>query len=554
MGHNAWSWRTCVLFALGGCVAACEHAATETGPDTRTSLSPASTPDSSAGDDDAGVAAAAPRVTSPDGELEGRLSDQVRSFLGIPYAQPPLGALRFREPEPNDPWSGLRRATHFGARCAQLESTTLQSAASESEDCLYLNVWTPEHAQGLPVMVFIHGGDHNHGSASDPVRYTGAGVFYSGQSLAAKGVVVVTLDYRLGALGFLAHAALSDEGAKFGNQGLWDQQLALRWVRRNIRAFGGDAEKVTLFGEGSGASDVCWHIASPLSRNLFRAAIMESGGCTTHQTTRELAQRRVRALSSQLACDAAPDALACLRAKTPAELLAATPDDAAFGPMVDGDFMPRQPRELYDLGQVAKVVYLLGSNSDEGSLLTQGQPEITSDLELNQALTRTFSTSAAQIRQRYPTRSFSSAPNPYNAAFVRIVGDARVVCSTSDLALRAARLGAAVYLYNFGLEARDAGRSLGAVQGAELPYVFGSGAPEFTQGAQRTSDRLQAYWTSFAATGNPNGDADQLTWPAWSEADDLRIDFARTSTLARGFRADECALWRASYNTDFLAE
>jgi para-nitrobenzyl esterase len=556
------------LFVLASCMAGgCEHAASAVDPDTLTTLSPASTLDAGASDDDAGAVATPvhalpvveippPRVSLADGDLQGRFANHVRSFLGIPYAKPPLGARRFRAPEPNDAWHSLLPATQFGPRCAQVAASTLQSAASDNEDCLYLNVWTPEHAEQLPVLVFIHGGDHESGSSAEPVRYTGAGSLYSGQGLAEKGsVVVVTLNYRLGVFGFLAHAELSQEGSKSGNQGLWDQQFALRWVQRNIAAFGGDASRVTIVGEGSGASDVCLHVASPQSRGLFWGAISQSGGCTTHQTTRAVALQRARGWVTQLGCSGESE-LACLRAKAPRELLAAAPSNAfaaaAFGPIVDGDFLPRQPRELFDLGQVAAVPYLLGSNSDEGSLLALGQPEILGESELIAALTRTFTTSPAQIMQRYPMRGFSAAALPFNAAYLRILGDARVVCATSDTALRAAKLGAAVYAYNFALPFSD-GVDLGAAQGAELPYVFGSGAPEFNQVAQGVSDRLQAYWIAFATSGDPNTASKQLNWPAYREDRDVRINFARTATLLQGFRAEPCALWGSNYNLDFAS-
>jgi para-nitrobenzyl esterase len=402
------------------------------------------------------------------------------------------------------------------------------------------------------VLVFIHGGNHANGSASDPLRDTDSGLLYDGQFLAAnQSLLVVTLDYRLGVLGFFADAALSGEGSN-GNQGLRDQQLALRWVKDNIEAFGGDPSRVSVFGESSGAVDVCFHVASPSSRDLFAGAIGASGGCTTRQPSLEQAEGRAADLVTQLGCTG-QNPLACLREKSVASLLDATSSDSSsdssFGPIVDGDFMPEQPRDLFDAAAIAKVPYLLGSDTDDGTLLTQGQPEISTDADLRTALTRMFTTSTAQILQRYPSSEFAKTSNRYNATYVRIVGDARSVCPTWDVAQRAAAAGSRVYMFNFDVPSST---TLGATQGAELAYVFGS-APAFTTKTQPVIDKLQAYWSSFAATGDPNDASASLAWPAFSEASSARINFAGTSTIKTEFRADECELWRSNYNTQFSA-
>lgn len=220
------------------------------------------------------------QVEVSDGALAGKRDGETYAFLGIPYAAPPVGELRFAAPAPVEAWEGARDATQFGKRCAQLESTTLQNAGSENEDCLYLNVWTPDLSpeKKKPVMVWIHGGGNVNGSASEPLPFLNTGLFYSGRPLSeTQDVVVVTFNYRLGALGFLHDDALELPG----NQGLRDQQTVLAWVRDNIAAFGGDAERVTIFGESAGSFDVCLHVASPASRGLFHRAISQSGGCTT---------------------------------------------------------------------------------------------------------------------------------------------------------------------------------------------------------------------------------------------------------------------------------
>src|SRR6185312_6863188 len=190
----------------------------------------------------------------------------------------------------------------------------------------------------LPVMVWIHGGGNVNGSANEPVPYLNGGLFYSGENLAKRGVVVVTINYRLGVFGFLSHAGLEAEGSKSGNQGLWDHQLALQWVKKNIAAFGGNPEQVTIFGESAGSLDVCLHVSSPASADLFHAAISESGGCTTFQTRKSSAEEVGGKLAAAVGCE--PSQLDCLRAKPVSELLSAASAAGSFGPTAESDFLP----------------------------------------------------------------------------------------------------------------------------------------------------------------------------------------------------------------------
>ena len=249
------------------------------------------------------------RISS--GELHGSIVGASRQFLGIPYAKPPIGALRWKAPQPAESWTTPREATVFGKRCAQLADPTLQSAASNDEDCLYLNVWTPNPVPtvALPVMIWIHGGGNVNGSTAEPVPFVRTGVFYSGEHLAGEhGVVVVSMNYRLGLFGFFAHPDLAAEGSA-GNQGLLDQRMAMQWVHDNIAAFGGDPAQVTIFGESAGSQDVCFHVASPGSAPLFHRAIGESGGCTTRLRTKAEAETQATGVAADLACPGA-DALA----------------------------------------------------------------------------------------------------------------------------------------------------------------------------------------------------------------------------------------------------
>src|SRR5258708_860630 len=222
------------------------------------------------GDGGGGGDGGSPLVTLSDGPALGHTAGKVTAFLGIPYAKPPIGDLRWKAPEKPAAWTTVLDASHYGKRCAQNANATLQTVASADEDCLYLNVWTPNpSASKLPVMVWFHGGGNTGGSASDPVPFADGGSFYSGASLAGDGVVVVSLNYRLGVFGFFAHPGLLAEGSKAGNQGLWDQRLALEWVRDNVAKLGGDPGNVTIFGESAGPFDVCMHVASPQAPPLF---------------------------------------------------------------------------------------------------------------------------------------------------------------------------------------------------------------------------------------------------------------------------------------------
>jgi para-nitrobenzyl esterase len=495
------------------------------------------------------------RVKLADGEIQGSLKGTSLQFLGIPYAKPPVGDLRWKAPQKPDPWTNVRDATQFGKRCAQLMDATLQNAASNDEDCLYLNVWTPSPAPKapLPVMIWIHGGGNVNGSASEPVPFVNTGVFYTGEFLAeGHGVVVVSLNYRLGIFGFFAHPDLAAEGSS-GNQGLLDQQMAFHWVHDNIAKFGGDPGNVTIFGESAGSFDVCMHMAAPSNAGLFHRAISESGGCTTVQPTRAQAEAAATAFAADAGCPGA-GALACLRGKAAADLMA-SPDVAAgkgFSPDVDTQFLPDQPRTLYDMGKIAKVSYLLGSNTDEGTLFLPAKLPMT-DQDYMDDLTAMFGASASAVAAMYQPANFqNSALNPQTAALARVIGDSRLVCTTFDTAVRTAAAGASVYMYNFDVPVPAAiSATLGATHGSELTSVFGT-SPTFAAdpGAKAVSDLMQRYWTNFARTGNPNAGAD-LAWPAFTKSQNTRINFALQPSIVTNFRAAECAFWRTAYDAQF---
>jgi para-nitrobenzyl esterase len=480
-----------------------------------------------------------PRVTLDDGALDGLwIAGGLRAFLGIPFAKPPVETLRWLPPEKNEAWSGLRDASKFRSRCPQPPSTDRLNV--ESEDCLYLNVWAPTDAKKLPVMVWIHGGGNVNGSASEWV--------YDGQHLASHGVVLVSINYRLGVFGFFAHEALSNGGASSGNQGLWDQQRALSWVHDNIEKFGGDPANVTIFGESAGSTDVCMHMASPKSRGLFARAISQSGGCTTLRSTLVGAQRTAARFAEQLGCSGA-DPLECMRQKPFVELVdSAAAFNSSFNVVVDGMFMPEQPRALFDRGEIAEVPYMLGSTTDEGSYWTLDATDITNDVQYLDALRQRFPEPVEPILQLYPASKFAESKNPYQAALTRVWGDARLVCPTYDVATRALARDLPVFMYNWDIPVDDV---IGVAHASELVFVFGTSLA-FTPETMQVSERMQRYWTNFAKTGDPNG-GDSLAWPKLTSGADVRINFGIDFTIVPDFRGPECAFWQSRFDAAFNA-
>jgi para-nitrobenzyl esterase len=299
------------------------------------------------------------------------------------------------------------------------------------------------------------------------------------------------------------------------------------------------------------------HLAAPSNAGLFHRAISESGGCTTVQRTRAQAEAAGISFATDVGCTGTgTSALACLRGKAAADLMA-SPDVAAgkgFGPDVDAQFMPDQPRTLYDMGKIAKVPYLLGSNMDEGTLFLPATTPAT-DPEYMAALTALFGASAPAVANMYMPENFPAggALNQQTAALARVIGDSRLVCTTFDTAVRTAHAGASVYMYNFDVPVPIiVSPTLGATHGSELTSVFGT-SPLFATdpGGKSVSDLMQRYWTNFAKAGNPNAGAD-LSWPAFSESANVRINFAEPQpSVVNNFRAAECAFWQAAYDMLF---
>jgi para-nitrobenzyl esterase len=495
------------------------------------------------------------KVQIPDGELEGdALGNSVR-FLKIPFAKPPVDGLRWKAPERNDPWTGVRHETGFASPCPQPPSQ--QSPASQNEDCLYLNVWRPnDNKPGHPVLIWIHGGGFTTGSAADYVPNSGEFLWYNGQPFAERGVVVVTLNYRLGVLGFFAHPGLSGEKSPVGNQGLLDQRMAMTWVRDNIVAFGGDPKNVTIAGESAGAGSVCMHTVSPGSRGLFHRAVSQSGGCTARTTTdRAMLNAQIADFASQRGCTG-DDTLACLRGKPVSELVSTAMVDRtmgmdalrrsfSFGAVVDGEggFLPKSALELYDAGEVAKVPYLLGTNTDEAQLYFLFAPVPANEDEYRASINMTYGSFAERVLAMYPSEKFAGN---YRKLMARIASDSGLICSTLDTARRAVKAGTPVFMYNFNIPWSISREALGASHASEISHVFGTPYSEMGEVAAAGAT-MNAYWTAFIEKGDPNYEGAPAKWPSYmpdASDNDQRLQLAATFEVLANFRKEECKLWR----------
>jgi para-nitrobenzyl esterase len=487
-------------------------------------------------------------VTTRTGVVQGLVAPGYRLFQGIPYAAAPVGEFRWRAPRPVPPWPGVRDATKPGPRCVQDTARDPDFGRATSEDCLSVNVWSPEGASGRPVMVWIHGGAFANGSAD----------LYDAHWLVTKGdIVVVTVNYRLGAPGFLAHPALGAAG-QVGNYGLADQQAALRWVRDNIAGFGGDPAKVTIAGESAGAMSVCDHLVAPDSAGLFRAAIIASGPCQA-QADLATAQRESVAYAVNAGCPDAATAAACLRA-LPASGLAEPPwyfhigGNGLTGPVVGPPVLPVDAVAAIDGGRAAKVPVLIGTTRDEFTLfvalqyLRSGQLPNAGDYPRELAVI--FGGHTAAVEAHYPLDHYGGdAAVAYSAA----VTDGFFSCVADRMADGLAG-GGPVYAYEFVDRAAPAPEPLrrvpfpvGASHSLDLRYLFDIGGAPALDGAQRMlSDQMIGYWTQFVATGVP-GYPGAPIWPQLNghRADGPRMVFdAGGSRVANTFERDhQCSFW-----------
>jgi para-nitrobenzyl esterase len=497
-----------------------------------------------------GASLAGPIVSTDKGQLEGKLDpiNGTSMFLGVPYAAPPSGALRWKPPAPAAAWSGVRQAVGFGSRCPQVDDGVWAKPTPYSEDCLYLNVWTPTTGSGRrPVMFYIHGGGFLAGASSD----MGIGPLLNGAHLAGDhDVVVVTINYRLGALGFLAHPSLAAEsGGRSGNYGLLDMIAALKWVQANIENFGGDPRRVMIFGHSAGATATCAVLVSPLARGLFSSAAIQSGWCgaATMQERRDAGVR----VAEKLGCrgDGAGTA-ACLRRLTPQDLLKEvgafdrdyyifapwqTSHTLTAGPTVDGHVLPDVPLNMLKAGTHNHVPLIIGSTQDEFQFFIGDLRRIVFCGDHVRYLREQFQNDADAVLERYPCPA-----GPPRDASVQAGGDFFFSCPLR----RAARAAAAsqtepVYQYLFSYPVNSI-TSIKASHIADIPYVFGTFLEAVTPAAW--FKHMQVYWTRFAATGDPNGPG-LVTWSRYDRIQDNYMNFGFRLAEERNLKNGLCNFW-----------
>lgn len=475
-------------------------------------------------------ATSGPQAKTASGVVEGKDDGAVHAFLGIPYAAPPVGDLRWKPPAAAAKWDGVRKATEFGAHCMQgkVYGDMNFRDAGASEDCLTLNVWVPAKAAAakLPVMVWIYGGGFVAGTTSEARQ--------DGTHLAQQGVIVVSMNYRLGVFGFFVHPELAKESGRnaAGNYGLLDQVAGLRWVRDNIAAFGGDPGNVTIFGESAGSFSVSAQMASPLAKGLFQKAIGESGaafhsGGLSFEPRSVREEKDVKAVSAKLGVSK----LAELRALPAQKLLAAfSPPQSQgfdFGPDVDGYFLPEPVPALFAAGEQNDVPLLAGWNHDEGSFEIAFSPQKPTADSLKATAQKEFGDKAAEFLKLYP----SGTPEQTLRSAQDFAGDQFIAFSTWDWMESQSKTGKQpIYRYRFDLgpPADPKGPQLGAYHSAEIEYVFGQldskAGIAWRAEDHQLSEEMQKYWANFARSGDPNG-AGLPKWPVYSAADGWQVMF-----------------------------
>jgi para-nitrobenzyl esterase len=500
-------------------------------------------------------------ISTEGGKIRGKYeeSGQVAVFKGVPYAKPPLGEYRWKPPQPVEPWEGTIEATRFGPRALQVDVdfepflndlidgqgwSSLRSMMikflvkvapkpQQSEDCLYLNIRTPslDKDAKLPVMVWIHGGGHQWGSGSD--------IFYDSNALALRGVVVVSINYRLALMGYFTHPELSKESEHgvSGNYGTLDQIAALHWVQSNIEAFGGDPDNVTIFGESAGGESVAHMMTSPLAKGLFHKAIMQSPATNCQMIhlkqpfiTYPAAEDIGKTFADKIVSNNG-DCLSELR-KIPAqkinEILKKKRDLDYFLPVIDGYVIEKSPFEIFLKGEQSRVPLLLGSNSDEGTLfyslihtpLMEYRHKGILPHEIPELLRNEFRSEADTLFKLYPGLN-----DGRDEAIISLLGDNMFGSKAYFYANQAKKVGQTVYVYYFTRTPPSPKQTIGAHHAAEIPFVHGSQSLAFpmTDEEIALSKVMINYWTQFAKTGNPNI-APHPEWPLFDLGDKMWME------------------------------
>jgi para-nitrobenzyl esterase len=491
------------------------------------------------------VTPAAGTVITSRGAVVGAQAGATWVFKGIPYAEPPVGDLRWKRPTPHACWEDARPATEFGAKCVQIDAN---GAVVGQEDCLTLNVWTPADATAdkpVPVLLFIHGGGNVQGASSVDSNGT---VIYEGQAMSELGhVAVVTINYRLGPFGWLAHPAFAEgEPASSGNYGAADQVFALEWVKQNIGAFGGDPSKVMIFGESAGGQNVCTLLASPLAKGLFSSALVESGGCAAE--AKDAAETFANDWAAQAKCDKDADPAKCMRAMKAedVEKLVPAPIDLAgkqgpFQPIIDGWLLTGHPYDVLKAGTHNHVPVVMGNNENETGAAVPAMTEAEYTAAVNAALGAV----AAQALAQYPAASY---PTPRDA-YVTLTSDAKFVCPTRrNLRALATTQTEPVYRYQFTHVLDNVGpaqKAKGSFHGLELFFVFGQlkVAGYVASPAEKDlSSAIQGYWSRFGGAGDPNGGS-AASWPVYDGAKDPYLELDDTLSSKEGVHSANCDFW-----------
>jgi len=480
-------------------------------------------------------------VATADGAVGGKAAQTMDEFLGIPYAAPPVGPLRWRPPQPAAPWTGIRDAAAFAPHCPQPPSGF--GVASTSENCLYLNVFTPPGARGrhLPVMVWIHGGSFLVGESDD---YIPAG-------LVRRGVIVVTVNYRLGALGFLAHPALAGRpGGPSGDYGLMDQQAALRWVQASIAGFGGNPRDVTLAGESAGGLSVLAQLVSPGARGLFSRAIVESGTYDLTQAPLATAETAGEAFAAKVGC--ASQTAACLRS-LPVSAIVDNEDFAGYQPDVDGAVLTQSIGPALASGQFSRVPVINGTNRDEWRLFVaqaqlDGAPPVTAanyQAEIASTIGVPAAT-AAVIAARYPLSAYSSP----SVALGAVGTDAIFACPALTVDQSLSKY-VPVYAYEFNDQnaperyLAPVGFPYGAAHESEVQYLFSLRNAPFpavlTPPQRKLAAAMKTYWANLAKTGSPSS----LSWPRFNPGSQQILSLITPRPhVETSFSAEhQCAFW-----------
>ncbi len=455
------------------------------------------------------------------------IGTDVRCYRGIPFARPPVGELRWRPPEPPDAWTGVRDCSCFGFDPVQPPEYPELRGNGTSEDCLTVNVWTParSNSKKLPVLVWIYGGAYTYGSGSHPS--------YDGERLARRGIVVVTVNYRLGLLGFMAHPELSAESpdGSSGNYALMDQIAALEWVRRNIEAFGGDPARITAAGQSAGALSISSLMVSPRARGLFQQAILQSVGvmrpmCSLPQAEAFGMQvgpnlRELRRMEASALVDGLKSVQPFVREMT---------SPRALGVIVDGSVLPEADADLYRRGAHERIPMLVGSNADEGAGMAKNLP-IATKAAFEAYLDRNFVGDESRARAAYPIATDADV----RPALHRLVADAQYLYGTREMLRIVSASSSRVYRYVF--DQRRNGGAAAPIHGDELQYVFDN-LDASHRGRQRPSDAADSTlaremadaWVRFVASGDPNG-GDLPAWPAYDPRDERYLTLGKDPSV-----------------------